>query len=80
MEEPARLVIQILIDHDCEVGIDIANAMAQVWFTEAGLDYDEYIAGLTAAADNGWIIPGTHSGTIQITPDGSGAVTGADNA
>jgi hypothetical protein len=37
MQERARRAIQILIDHQSEAGIDIANAMAQVWFTEAGV-------------------------------------------
>ena len=42
MKEQARRVVQILIDHQCEAGIDIANGMAQVWFTKAGLDDHEY--------------------------------------
>jgi hypothetical protein len=57
MKEQARRVVQILIDHQCEAGIDIANGMAQVWFTKAGLDDHEYSLALEAAAENGWIIP-----------------------
>jgi hypothetical protein len=43
--EEARRVMQILIDHQRQPGIDIANAMAQGWFTEAGLDDQEYGLG-----------------------------------
>ena len=75
MQERARRVIQILIDHQCGTDIDIANAMTEVWFTEAGLE--KYSLGLETAEDNGWLIPGTRLGTIRITHDGWRAVTGA---
>lgn len=78
MEEQARSVIQILIDHQCEVGIDIQNAIAQVWFTEAGLDDHKYGFALAAAGKVGWLkFPGTRPRTFQITQEGWRAVTGA---
>ena len=79
MQERALRVIQVLIDHQTKAGIDIANAMAQVWFTEAGLHDEEYSLALETAENNGWLIPGTRLGTIQITHEGWRAVTGARN-
>ena len=77
MQDQARRVIQILIDHQSEAGIDIANGMAHVWLTEAGLHDERYSLGLETAENNGWLIPGKRLGTIQITHEGWRAVTGA---
>jgi hypothetical protein len=77
MEDKARRVMEVLIDHDCEVGVDIAYAVAQVWFAEAGLSDDEYRAGLQAAGDEGFITHGNRPGTIQVTEAGFCAATGA---
>jgi hypothetical protein len=74
MEEALR-VMRILIDHQCEPGIEIANAMAQNWFIEAGLEYDKYSIGLARAADNGWLLPGSKPGTILVTDAGVAAAT-----
>jgi hypothetical protein len=77
MQDRAQRVIQILIDHRSEAGVDIANVMAEAWFTEAGLHDEKYSLGLETAENNGWLIPGTRLGTIQITHKGWRAATGA---
>ncbi|WP_298885450.1 hypothetical protein [uncultured Bradyrhizobium sp.] len=55
-EQEALQVIQILFDHGCVPDIDIADAMAQSWFTEAGLHDYEYERGIGFAGDHRWIV------------------------
>jgi hypothetical protein len=69
----ALRVMRILVAHNCEIGIDIAIAMAQTWCIEDGLE--EHELGLGTAADQGWIMPGTRAGTLQITQAGVAAAT-----
>jgi hypothetical protein len=44
------------------------------------LHYEKYSLGLETAENNGWLIPGTRLGTIQITHEGWRAVIGARNS
>jgi hypothetical protein len=72
--DEALQVMKILVEHECEPGVDVANAMAQTWFTQAGLEDDEYKRGLTTAGKQEWLVQ-TRDGFIQMTAAGLAAAT-----
>jgi hypothetical protein len=78
MEEEALRVMRVLIDHGCEPGPEYPDALAQMWFREAGLDDVEVERGLVAARNKGWLImPSDRPGWFQITQAGFDAATAA---
>ena len=69
-------VVRVLIDHGCEPGADYADALAQTWFTEAGLDDQECELGLVTARDKGWlVVPPDRPGIFQLTQAGFDSAT-----
>jgi hypothetical protein len=70
--EAALRVIRVLIEHDCQPGIDISNAAAQGWFTAAGIDDEDYSRGLEEAGAKGWLTL-TRPGMFQVTAAGISA-------
>lgn len=68
-EQEALRVIRVLIDHGCEPDADIANTMAQAWFTDAGLNDEEYERGIGFAGHHGWIVL-SRGRRFQITQAG----------
>ena len=75
-EQEALRVMRVLIDHGCEPDMDIADAMAQSWLTEAGLNDHEYERGIGFAGDHRWIVL-SGWGRFRITQAGLIAATGA---
>ncbi|MDA9435684.1 hypothetical protein [Bradyrhizobium sp. CCBAU 51627] len=75
-EQEALQVIRILVEHGCGPDIDIADAMAQLWFTEAGLHDCEYERGIGFAGDHRWIVL-SGWGKFRITQAGLVAAMGA---
>ena len=71
----ALRAMHILVAHNCEIGIDVAIAMAQTWCIEDG--FEEYDLAFGTAANQGWIEPGTRSGFLRITQAGAAAATRA---
>ena len=78
MEEDALRVMRVLVDHGCEPGPDYSDALAQIWFREAGLKDDEVERGIVVARDKEWLIlPRDLPGRFQITEPGFDAATAA---
>lgn len=73
-KEEALLVMRVLIDHGCEPDTGIADAMAQTWFTGAGINDQEYERGLGFASDHRWIVL-NGPGRFEITKAGFSAAT-----
>jgi len=74
-EQEALRVMRVLIDHGCGPDIDIADAMAQSWLTEAGLNDYESERGIGFAGDHRWIVL-SGWGRFRITRAGLIAVMG----
>ncbi|WFU74100.1 hypothetical protein [Bradyrhizobium sp. CB2312] len=55
-EQEALRVMRVLIEHGCGADIDIEDAMAQSWLTEAGLSDYESERGIGFAGDYRWIV------------------------
>lgn len=73
--DQALLVMKVLFKRDCDTGTVVANTVAQTWLAEAGLDARDYNLGLAQAAHSGWLVPGGHPGTSQMTKAGLAAAT-----
>ncbi|MHC4042880.1 hypothetical protein [Bradyrhizobium sp. 23AC] len=74
-EQEALRVMRVLIDHGCGPDIDIADAMAQSWLTEAGLNEYESERGIGFAGDHRWIVL-SGWGKFRITQAGLVATMG----
>ncbi|MEZ2144826.1 hypothetical protein AAE026_21415 [Bradyrhizobium sp. DN5] len=75
-EQEALRVMRVLIDHGCGPDIDIADAMAQSWLTEAGLNDYESERGIGFAGDHRWIVL-SGWGRFRITQAGLIAARGS---
>ncbi|WFU42759.1 hypothetical protein QA640_10020 [Bradyrhizobium sp. CB82] len=74
-EQEALRVMRVLIDHGCGPDIDITDAMAQSWLTEAGLNDYESERGIGFAGDHRWIVL-SGWGRFRITQAGLSAAMG----
>jgi len=69
-EQGARLFVKILAERNCEVGVPVQNAIAQVWAVEAGLDGSDLDEALKFAGEKGWIEDGDREGTFKLKQAG----------
>lgn len=76
-EQEALRVMRVLIEHGGGPDIDIADAVAQSWLTEAGLSDYESERGIGFAGDHRWIVL-SGWGKFRITQAGLIAAMGPE--
>lgn len=69
-EQGATLFVKILVERNCEAGVPVQDAIAEVWAVAAGLNGSDLDEALKFACEKEWIEDGDREGTFKLTHAG----------